>query len=121
MRAGLLLTVSLLLSVAGTAAAASAPKVVVDQPGGAAELWSGAVLSDGPRVRNVPECQTVACDAIRLKVKLPHDVWEERSGGVHVAIRFVDGTPDDNLALAVYRDGRRVGSSTATVGTRSRC
>src|SRR4051794_21006590 len=114
MRAALLLTVSLLLSVCGTAAA-SAPKVVVDQPGGAAELWSGVVVSDGPRVRNVPECRTVACDTIRLKVKLPHDVWGQRPGGVHVAIRFIDGTPDDNLALAVYRDGRRVGSSTATV------
>ena len=36
---------------------------------------------------------------------------------MHVAIRFIAGTPNDNLALAVYRGNRRIGASTATVGT----
>ena len=100
----------------------SPPKLVVDsaagQPdAGLPDTWSGTLRSDGPRAGAVPECRTVSCDHLRLKVKLPRDVWVRRPGGVHVAIRFVDGTPDDNLALAVYRDGVRVGASTAQVGT----
>lgn len=39
------------------------------------------------------------------------------AAGVHVAIRFINGTPDDNLALVVYRDGVRIGASTAQVAT----
>ncbi len=104
------------------AAAAPTPKLVLEsaqgQPdAGVPELWTGTIRSDGPRIPAVPECRTVSCEHLRLKVKLPKDVWNRRPGGVHVAIRFVDGTPDDILALAVYRDGARVGFSNAQVGT----
>ncbi len=68
-------------------------------------------------MRHVPECRDVSCERIRLKVKLPGNLWQHRSGGLQIAIRFINGTPDDNLALVVYRDGRRIGSSDAQVGT----
>ena len=34
-----------------------------------------------------------------------------------IPIRFINGTPDDNLALVIYRNGVRIASSTAQVGT----
>jgi hypothetical protein len=108
--------------VPGSALAAAPPRVVVDsthgQPNaGQPRLWTGTVLRDGPRIRKVPECRTVSCDHLKLKVRLPHDLFRDKPGGVHVAIRFINGTPDDNLALAVYRHHRRIGASTAQVGT----
>src|SRR4051812_40324463 len=107
--------------VAPATTVAGAPKIVLEstsgQPNaGVPRLWSGVVRRDGPRSPEVPECRAVSCEHVRLQVKLPHDVWN-RPGGVQVAIRFVDGTPDDNLALAVYREDDRVASSTAQVGT----
>jgi lysyl oxidase len=114
MRVALLVT-SLGLLAPGAASAAS-HKLVVDSAGGPA-LFSGTLASGAARIARVPECRMVSCDAYKLKVKLPQGLWDRRSGGVHVAIRFIAGTPDDNLQLAVYRKGRRIGASTATVGT----
>src|SRR5438552_1665428 len=111
-----LLVMSLMLLAPG-AAWATSHKLVVESTGGQPVLFSGTLRSDEARIPRVPECRTVSCDAYKLKVKLPHDVWERRPGGVHVALRFIAGTPDDNLRLAVYRGGHRVGASTATVGT----
>src|SRR3954464_12138109 len=108
--------------VPGSALAAAPPKLVVDsahgQPdAGKPALWTGTVLSDGARIRNVPECRTVACGHLKLQVKLPRHLFGDKPGGVHVAIRFIEGTPDDNLALAVYRHHRPIGASTAQVAT----
>jgi hypothetical protein len=102
--------------------AAGPSKLVVSSTSGQPDaglpsLWSGTILRDGPRIPAVPECQTVGCERIKVQVKLPAGLWSSRPGGVHFAIRFIDGTPDDNLALAVYRDGVRIGASTAQVGT----
>ncbi len=107
---------------AAPAAAAPAPKVVVDSAGGLPDagrpgLWTGAVERDGPRIAGIPECEAVSCERVKVKVKLAHDVWRERSGGLLVAIRFTDPTPDDSLALVVYRDGVRIAASTAQVAT----
>jgi hypothetical protein len=103
-------------------AAAPPTKIVVDstegQPNaGEPELWTGTVLRDGPREQQVPECRLVSCDRIQLKVKLPQNLWRQHPGGLLVAIRFITGTPDDNLGLVVYRDDQRVAASTAQVAT----
>lgn len=87
------------------------------QDAGLPARWSGTLLSDGPRAPAVAECRLVSCDHLRLKVTVPQSLWKRRPGGVHVAIRFVEGTPDDNLALAVYRGHERIGGSAAQVGT----
>lgn len=125
-RHGLLPTALLMLVLAPARAASAAPaahpRLVVDsiagQPlAGKPELWSGTVRRDGPRAAEVPECVAVSCDRIQIKVDLPRLLWQIRPGGVQVAVRFINGTPDDNLALAVYRDGLRIGTSTAQVGT----
>lgn len=113
---------ALALLTAATAAAATPATVTLTSTDGQPDaglpvLWSGTVLSDGPRIPAVAECRLVSCDHLRLRVTVPQSLWKRRPGGVHVAIRFVDGTPDDNLALAVYRNRTRVGASTAQVGT----
>jgi hypothetical protein len=104
------------------AAAAPSVKLVVDstagQPNaGEPELWAGTIFRDGPRIPDIPECQTVSCEHVQVRVNLPSKIWQARPGGVHFAIRFINGTPDDNLALVVYRDGVRIGASTAQVAT----
>ena len=117
-----LLTLALVSARSASAAPAAGTRLVVDSIGGQPhagkpELWTGTVLRDGPRAPEVPECIAVSCDRIQVKVDLPEFLWRIRSGGVQIAIRFINGTPDDNLALAVYRDGHRIGASTAQVGT----
>ena len=102
--------------------AASPSKIVVDstagQPNaGLPQFWAGTVYRDGPRIPGVPECRTVSCDHLLLQVMLPNGIWEHQPGGVQVAIRFIHGTPDDNLALVVYREDARIAASTARVGT----
>ena len=120
--AATLLMLALFPDRSASAAPAARTRLVVDSIGGQPlagkpELWSGTVRRDGPRAPEVPECVAVSCDRIQVKIDLPHLLWRVRSGGVQIAIRFIDGTPDDNLALAVYRDGHRIGASTAQVGT----
>src|SRR3954470_13524367 len=84
--------------VAPSAAHAATPgKLTVHSAKGRAALFHGTVERDGRRIKRIPECRKVSCDHVRLRVKLPHGVWRKRAGGVHVAIRFVDGGPEDNL------------------------
>ncbi|MCW3814553.1 hypothetical protein ONA91_08785 [Micromonospora sp. DR5-3] len=88
-RAGAVLAAGL-LAVAGTAlpraAQAAEPGQLTVASDGPASYWTGAVRSDGPGTRGVPECRTVHCDKLRLKVDLPARTWT-RPGGVQVAIR----------------------------------
>src|SRR4051812_32673006 len=108
------LLVPLALAAAATTVAGDRMLVLESTSGqpnaGLPRLWSGTVNRDGPRIPKIRECRDVACEHVRLHLKLPHDVWSKRQGGVQVAIRFVDGTPDDNLALAIYRSNKRVAS-----------
>jgi hypothetical protein len=115
-----------MLGIATAPTASAAPstpvRIVVDsiagQPlAGRPELWTGTVAREGPRAPEIPECVAVSCQRIQMQIDLPRLLWKVRSGGVQVAIRFIAGTPDDNLALAVYRNGQRVATSTAQVGT----
>jgi hypothetical protein len=84
---------------------------------GLPQFWTGTVFSNGPRIRDVPECRNFSCNHVLLKVSLPADLWQRRPGGLQIAIRFINGTPDDNLGLVVYRNDVRIAASTATVGT----
>src|SRR4051794_28315019 len=116
------LLVTLVLLAPGVARAAAPPKLVVDSTSGLPDagrpaLFHGTLRADGARIKRVAECRKVSCAHYQLKIQLPHDIWEHRTGGVHVALRFIDGTPDDNLQLAVYQGHHRLGASTATVGT----
>jgi len=78
--AGLFVSMSLALTlpliIPATGAAASRTKIVVDstdgQPNaGEPELWTGTILRDGPRAREVRECRSVSCERIQVNVKLP--------------------------------------------------
>jgi hypothetical protein len=96
------------------AQAAGATKVAV-QSDGPATFWTGVVRSNGPGTPGVPDCRTVHCDQVNLRVMLPSDIWQRRPGGVQVAIRW-DIATEGALGLFVYRDGVRVAKSTAGVG-----
>jgi hypothetical protein len=106
----------------GGALAASPSKIMVSSTGGQPDaglpqFWTGTVYSAGMRIPDVPDCQNVSCDHLLLKLNLPSNVWQVRPGGLQIAIRFINGTPDDNLALVVYHKGVRIATSTAQVGT----
>ncbi len=118
----LVVVVALGSAVAPAAAAGPPLKLLVESSDGLPDagqptLWTGTMLRDGPRIPDVPECAAVSCQRIKVQVKLPAKLWRQRPGGLQIAIRFITGTPDDNLALVVYRDGARIAASTAQVGT----
>ncbi|MBO4206403.1 lysyl oxidase family protein [Micromonospora echinofusca] len=112
-----------LLSVVALAATAVAvpqsaqgadPAVVAVTSDGPATYWTGTVRSTGPTRPQVPECRTVHCDRLRLRVDLPAGTWD-RPGGLQVAIRW-DGATEGGLGLFVYRGDALVATSTAGVG-----
>jgi hypothetical protein len=116
--------ITLLAAALATLASAAVPhpaqaarqtKVVVDNDG-PAKLWTGTVSSDGPGTPGIPQCQTVHCDKIEVRVNLPLKTWQRRPGGLQVAIRW-DVATEAGLGLFVYRDGGLVAKSTAGVGT----
>jgi hypothetical protein len=102
-----------LAGIPQAAQAADPPTLVVDSDG-PAKYWTGKVRSDGRPTPSIPGCQTVHCDKLELKVKLPAGMWN-RPGGVQVAIRW-DGATEAALGLYVYKDGSLVTKSTAAVG-----
>jgi hypothetical protein len=112
-----LLTIALaalgLTTVSSAAQADGSPRVTVANDG-PANFWTGTVSRDGPPAREIPECRTVNCDHLTLKVMLPTGIWN-RPGGVQVAIRW-DIATEGALSLFVYRGGQRVAKSTAGVG-----
>jgi len=70
-----------------------------------AVIWSGTV---GPEDASseIPECVNTRCERFDLTVNLPGGVWNNKPGGVQVAIHW-NGQPFDNLRLYVYRGGVR--------------
>jgi Lysyl oxidase len=112
-----LLTIALAalgLTTISSAAQADDPPRVTVATDGPAKFWTGVVSRDGPTIRAIPECRTVNCDHLELKVMLPSGIWK-RPGGVQVAIRW-DIATEGALSLFVYRGGQRVAKSTAGVG-----
>jgi len=112
-----LLTIALaalgLMAISSAAQADGPPRVTVANDG-PANFWTGVVSRDGPPIAAVPECRTVNCDHLTVKVMLPSGIWK-RPGGVQVAIRW-DIATEGALSLFVYRGGQRVAKSTAGVG-----
>ncbi len=79
-------------------------------------LWSGTLNRATPPTGEIPECAEVACDRFDLRVDLGRHIWDERSGGVQVAIRW-EPSGNDNLRLYVYRDGLRLAASDGIIST----
>jgi hypothetical protein len=73
-------------------------------------LWSGAVSDGVGHVGEVPECAP-GCDRFDLNISLPGGVWNNKPGGVQIAIRWAGGTFGDNLRLYVYRGSTLIAKS----------
>jgi hypothetical protein len=80
-----------------------------------AVTWSGTALRDAAPSGGIPECAAVSCDRFDLTVDLPNGVWQNKPGGVQVALRW-EGF-GNNLKLYVYHDGTRVAASEGIVAT----
>ena len=102
-------------SAAGTAAFSTPAAGTLRNPARAA-LWSGTVDGTATPSAAVPECQLTPCDRFDLAVALSEGTWEDKPGGVQVAIRW-SGLAGDNLRLYVYRAGARVASSDGIIST----
>jgi Lysyl oxidase len=112
-----LLTIALAalgLTAISSAAQADGPPRVTVATDGPAKFWTGVVRANGSTTPGIPECRTVNCDHLELKVMLPSGIWN-RPGGVQVAIRW-DIATEGALSLFVYRGGQRVAKSAAGVG-----
>src|SRR3954452_1679578 len=81
-----------------------------------AVLWSGSVTLGGGPTAEVPECAP-GCERFDLTVDLPHGVWNNKPGGVEVALRWPGHTLSDNLKLYVYFDGALIASSAGIIST----
>ena len=121
--AALAVLVPLLSSPTQNIAVAASPSTIVvssiggEPNAGMPQFWTGTVYANQMRIPDVPECRNASCDHLLLKLQLPINLWRQRPGGLQIAIRFINGTPDDNLALVVYRDDVWIAASTAQVGT----
>jgi hypothetical protein len=107
--------------VGETSAAISAPVIKLKNKT-QTKFFNGEVDgSEAPKPDAPPECQSVACDHVRLKVELPNGTFNNpnKPGGVQVAIRWFAEAPGhtlppgvtgccgefDTLNLFVYKDG----------------
>jgi hypothetical protein len=72
-------------------------------------MWSGAVTK-AVGGGEVPEC-AAGCDRFDSSLDLPGGVWNNKPGGVQVAIRWAGGTFGDNLRLYVYRGNTLIAKS----------
>lgn len=86
-------------------------------------LWSGTLEQNDPSFGEIPACAAAPCHRFDLTVDLPGGVWNNKPGGVEVAVRwegFVapnDATLSDNLLLYVYRNGVQVAKSDGIIST----
>src|SRR5436190_12513070 len=62
-----------------------------------AVTWSGTIDRNGPPDAGVPECATTACHRFDLHVRLPAGVWNQKPGGLQIALQWF--TDADNLRL----------------------
>jgi hypothetical protein len=105
MRSPILVTLGFLCFVAATHAAESATL----QSAGRPSLWAGTVVA-GEAGAAVAEC-TPGCDSLDLNIDLPPGIWNQKPGGVLIAIRWQGHTLGDNLRLYVYRNGALIAKS----------
>src|SRR6185369_8592107 len=78
--------------------------------------WSGSVTLGGGPVAEVPECAP-GCERFDLTVDLPGGVWNNKPGGIEVALRWPGHTLSDNLKLYVYFQGALIASSAGIIST----
>ena len=74
-------------------------------------LWSGVVTRAVAGTGEVPECAATGCDRFDLTLNLPGGVWENKPGGVQIAIRWTGAKFGDNLRLFVYRQNVLIAKS----------
>ena len=72
-----------------------------------AVMWNGSVGPEDGGAAEIPECANTRCERFDLTVDLPGGVWNNKPGGVQVAIHW-GGQPYDNLRLYIYRGNTRV-------------
>jgi hypothetical protein len=72
--------------------------------------WSGSVARGAGATGEVPECAT-GCDRFDVELSLPGGVWNNKPGGVQIAIRWTGLMFGDNLRLYVYRGGSLIAKS----------
>lgn len=86
-------------------------------------LWSGTLERSNAPLGEIPECAGTPCHRFNLTIDLPPGVWNDKPGGVQVAVRwegFVapnDAALSDNLLLYVYRNGVPVAKSEGIIST----
>ena len=73
-------------------------------------VWSGDVTRGVGHLGEVPECVN-GCDRFDLQISLPNGAWNQKSGGVEVAIRWQGAFFGDNLKLFVYRGSSLIAKS----------
>jgi hypothetical protein len=81
-----------------------------------AVLCSGSLDGAAPPSGGMPECHLTACDRFDLTVALPEGTWEDKPGGVEIAVRW-SVLAGDNLRLYVYRADVQVASSDGIIST----
>src|SRR5262245_63561981 len=67
-----------LMAISSAAQADGPPRVTVANDGRAMpgiNFWNGTVRADGPPTPAIPECRTVNCDHLAVKVMLPSGIW----------------------------------------------
>lgn len=108
------LTAATVLALLVGADALSAQEGTLKNPAQAI-TWSGTLSRDGAPSGEVPECADTACARFDLDLSLPPGVWNQKPGGVQVALRW--NGYGNNLFLAVYDAHGRVGSGTGIIAT----
>jgi len=102
------------LSITFFASAALAASGTLDNTPRAV-LWSGTVEGGSGPLSEVPECAP-GCQRFDLTLSLPAGVWNNKPGGVQVAIRF-GGAAFDNLRLYIYRGTSLIAKSDGIIAT----
>lgn len=86
-------------------------------------LWSGMLERTDAPLGEVPECANAPCDKFNLTIDLSGGVWNNKPGGVEVAVQWTgfvapnDSALSDNLLLYVYRNGTLVAKSDGIIST----
>jgi hypothetical protein len=80
-----------------------------------AVLWSGTVAAHSGPLTEVPECAP-GCQRFDLTLSLPPGLWNNKPGGVQIAIRF-SGAAFDNLRLYIYRGTSLIAKSDGIIAT----
>jgi len=79
--------------------------------------WSGTIARNATPTSEVPECAATPCHRFNLQIDLPGGVWNNKPGGVEVAVRWNIVDFGDNLRLYVYKEGALVAKSDGIIAS----